>query len=300
MINKIFEVEHNPHYINRYLKFINSIKELGERTHLITEKHHILPSKLWPEFKNLRQNKWNMVKLTYREHFIAHLILFKCFCGNRKIKMLQALNFMMKHSKKSSVYQIKRTEWFLKFGKGENHPNFGNTHSPETRNKISEFRKNFTGWKHSKETKSKISNTKTGKLRSEETKKKISESHIGKILSSETKEKISKTTTGKIVSEETKAKMSESRKGEKHPLFGKTHSDETRKKMSESHKGETSPMRGKTHSDETRKKMSEAHKGEKHPMFGKPRSEETKAKISESKKGKLRGPYKKKNPRILI
>ncbi len=88
-----------------------------------------------------------------------------------------------------------------------------------------------------------------GYKHSDESKRKMSESHKGKILSEETKRKMSdaakrnKKWLGKTHLEKTKRKMSESHKG-------KTHSEETKRKLSESKKG-------KTLSEETKRKMSE-------------------------------------------
>ena len=73
--------------------------------------------------------------------------------------------------------------------------------------------------------------------------------------SEETREKISKAKKGKPRPEETRKKISENNA---RYWEGKTHSEETRKKMSEAHKGENNPMYGKTLPEETRKKMSEA------------------------------------------
>ena len=98
----------------------------------------------------------------------------------------------------------------------------GNTHSEETRLKMSITTKNMgdsvkakisktlTGHEVSEETRNKISKAQIGKFVSEETRLKSSESHKGFQVSEETKDKIRKGNKGKIVSEETKAKMRES------------------------------------------------------------------------------------------
>jgi hypothetical protein len=70
--------------------------------------------------------------------------------------------------------------------KGKDHPNYGKSHSEETKRKISE---KLSGEKHPM----------YGKSHSEETKRKISEAHKGKI--------------GRLHSNETKRKMRESNKG---------------------------------------------------------------------------------------
>ena len=113
----------------------------------------------------------------------------------------------------------------------------------------------------------------SGFRHSEETRKKISESQKGE----------NNPMYGKKHSEESRKKISEALKGENHPMYGKTHSEETKKKMSEAQKGENNPMYGKTHSEEARKKISESQKGENNSMYGKTHSEEARKKMSEAR-----------------
>ena len=72
----------NLHYLQRYIKFIESRKNIKiiNMTHL----HHILPKSkdMFPEFKNLKDNQWNGINLTLREHYIAHWLLHKTFKGS--------------------------------------------------------------------------------------------------------------------------------------------------------------------------------------------------------------------------
>lgn len=92
------------------------------------------------------------------------------------------------------------------------------------------------GFNHSEETKSKISNAKTGIKLSEEHKKKIGKSNIGKNIgrkiSEETRNKISLACRGQKLSKETKNKMSESRMGKKNHFYGKKHSEDFKRKVS--------------------------------------------------------------------
>ena len=92
------------------------------------------------------------------------------------------------------------------------------------------------GFKHSEETRKKLSEARKGKHHTEETKKKMSEAQKGKPKSEETKKKLSEANKGKHHSEEAKKKMSESRKGKDNHRIGKHHSEETKAKMSESRK----------------------------------------------------------------
>ena len=74
---------------------------------------------------------------------------------------------------------------------------------------------NFSGLKHSEETKLKMS-----KPRTKEHKENISKAQLGSKLTKETKDKISKANKGKIRSLEAKIKMSMAKSGNNHPLFG--------------------------------------------------------------------------------
>lgn len=65
----------NLHYKNRYYKFINVIKSLGDRNLIgYTEIHHIVPRCLKGS-----DDKENLVELTLREHFLAHWLLWKAY-----------------------------------------------------------------------------------------------------------------------------------------------------------------------------------------------------------------------------
>lgn len=78
---------HNPHYLKRYHRFIkyclNSNPVLSNDTY--TEIHHICPKAkdLFPEYTNLKTYSWNSIKLTARQHIVAHVILWKCYGGSQ-------------------------------------------------------------------------------------------------------------------------------------------------------------------------------------------------------------------------
>ena len=58
------------------------------------EKHHIIPRCLGGT-----DDKDNLVKLTYREHFLCHKLLCKMYPGN--LKLVYAISFMVYSSKKN-------------------------------------------------------------------------------------------------------------------------------------------------------------------------------------------------------
>jgi hypothetical protein len=77
-----------PHY-SRYIKFIETrkLRTIPEETY--TERHHIVPISLGGS-----DDEVNIICLTAREHFIAHLILWKAYSGS----MLNAF-ILMAHAK---------------------------------------------------------------------------------------------------------------------------------------------------------------------------------------------------------
>jgi len=151
--------------------------------------------------------------------------------------------------------------------------------------------------------------TSKGYRHTEETKRKMSETRRGK----------NNPNYGKKHTEQTKKLMSKHRKGkctgEENPNYGKTFSAETRRKMSEArigkYTGKNSPHYGKPKSaehrrklrdaaknrlpfsEETKRKMGDSHRGAKNPNYGKTLSEEYRKKISDSRRGKCIG---KENP----
>lgn len=111
-----------------------------------TEKHHILPKCMGGKNEDN-----NYVLLTYREHYIVHLILHRIYPHNNKLTF--SVFKMSTIKSKSSKYKVSSRTYEA-------------------------LRKEFI-------------TINTGKVFSEETKKKISASQIGKKLSEEHKHKIS-------------------------------------------------------------------------------------------------------------
>lgn len=137
---------HNPHYLNRYWKFIQacSIANKGDDKYL--EKHHICPkaSDLFPEYKNFNKFTWNKVLLTYRQHFIAHWMLWKAY--KNFASQFYAFDCMSNISglSNSHTYKTLKTQrresmlgennyWHKNKYFGKDNPFFGKTHTQETK-----------------------------------------------------------------------------------------------------------------------------------------------------------------------
>lgn len=96
----------NKHFIRRYIKFITYYIN-NEEVELF-EKHHIYPSSLFPEYKNLRKFKWNKCNLPLRAHYLAHFMLAKA-CGGKMWFAFNQLSRLKKYIKYNSrLYEATR------------------------------------------------------------------------------------------------------------------------------------------------------------------------------------------------
>ena len=111
------------------------------------ETHHIIPRCLGGSNK-----KSNLVRLTAREHFIAHYLLAKIHGGRLWVPVYlmskDGSNSAKGHITKGRLYEtarIKHIEWMKAEFSGEGGPFFGKKHSKESRDKISKNRPRVYG-----------------------------------------------------------------------------------------------------------------------------------------------------------
>lgn len=178
------------------------------------ERHHIKPRCLGGT-----NDKKNIVRLTYREHFLAHWLLTKMTSGVAKQKMHLALARMCHRSGRQTRiiagWQYALARKANSTGLMGNKHLLGKRFSKKTRRRMSEVKK---GKKFSVSHRKKLSSAKMGNKyslghkHSATTRKKIADWHTGRVLSKETKLKIGLANSCIIVSEETRAKMRSSQK----------------------------------------------------------------------------------------
>lgn len=105
---------HNSHFLERYIKFIeNATPTLG-----YSESHHICPKAidLFIEFASFKKNPWNKIRLSARQHFIAHWMLRKAYGGSQNYAFVAMCTQKTKHQLgrnfkiPSSVYVRAKTE----------------------------------------------------------------------------------------------------------------------------------------------------------------------------------------------
>ena len=201
-----------------------------------SESHHILPRALGGS-----DDPINIVRLTAKEHFIAHLLLAKIHGG----PMITAVFLMSCYGRyRSRTYSYLRLQFSRRKSEGQvgtNNVMYGKSHSDETKNKMSIARLGVSI----------------------------------KPMSNQEKERRRKITGkdhpsfGRKASEETRMKLRECNGGENNPMYGKKHSQETKDKIGKSSAGRPSPLKGRSISEETKKKISEARKGRKYPRENK-------------------------------
>lgn len=111
------------------------IKNVREESIGYFENHHIVPRCMGGT-----DQKDNIVRLTAREHFIAHALLVKMYPSNRRITNAF---LMMKWNKTKNRYinsrlfeQLKK--YWVETHSGQHHHMYKQTHSVEARKKISE------------------------------------------------------------------------------------------------------------------------------------------------------------------
>ena len=191
------------------------------------ERHHIVPKSMGGG-----DNPENIVRLTAREHYLVHWMLFKIY----KNKQTLFAWYRMTHSRDGIERYTSRTFEYAKKYKAK---------------QMSEM---FTGIELTKEHTEKLSQAKKGKTYEEIGR---DESPLkGRKLSDDHKKKVSDSSRGRRHSESTKKQLSGLRVGDKNPMYGRPVSDETRAKLSESMKAvRKTPM-----SEETRAKLSAAMK----------------------------------------
>lgn len=103
---------HNPHYLNRYITFINNCQLKNLNISGYIENHHICPKAkdMFPQYNSFKEYPWNKVKLTARQHYIAHLLLWKTY-NNRSMTM--AVYYITKtkyHKMNSRLYESLKIE----------------------------------------------------------------------------------------------------------------------------------------------------------------------------------------------
>jgi hypothetical protein len=104
---------HNFHYLKRYISFITKCQLINVDYAGQTEGHHICPkaNDMFPEYIDFKEHPWNKAELTPRQHFVAHLILWKIY-PNFKSQRFAFWSMSNKMNiKKSKIYEVVHSEF---------------------------------------------------------------------------------------------------------------------------------------------------------------------------------------------
>ena len=194
--------------LNRYHRFIDRLR--NQVVDGYCEKHHILPRSLGGS-----DDPSNIIRLTVRQHYIAHWMLWKAYGG----AMAVAFDYMS-GIKRYGSRLTSRTVEALK---------------ADVSRRISER-------PVSDETREKQRQAKLGKKLTPEHIEKVRQTRIGVKLSDQWKVNISEAKRGRdngrlgcAMSEQTKQRIGDAQRGALNHMTGRKHSPETREKMRIAH-----------------------------------------------------------------
>jgi hypothetical protein len=204
----------SQHHYNRYQRFIGSLR--GQSVDGYAEVHHIVPRSLGGS-----DDADNLIRLTARQHFIAHWILARALGGSASRAFFMMSNFGKYGQVNSTTYQIARQEYAALAAVQM----AGRVMPPV----------------------------------SEETRKKQSQAKLGKKLSAEHVEKVRLAVLGRKMGPAFAAKVSEAKRGRSNGRNGCSMSEETKQRIGDAQRGALNHMAGRKHSPETKERMRIAH-----------------------------------------
>lgn len=149
-----------------------------------TERHHVIPRCLGGS-----NTPENLVKLTAKEHFLAHLLLIKMVALEHKRKMAYAVICFKRKNPRHSGRDVTNGKSYDR------------------------VRSLLSSLPVSEETSRRISLALTGKKRALSVSLAISKAHKGKTVSAESRQKMRAAKLGKTLSAETRSRMSRAKKG---------------------------------------------------------------------------------------
>jgi len=226
----------NNKYTKCYYNIIDRAKSRILPKEIYTEDHHIIPKSLGGS--NSKSNIVSLTAKEHRlAHILLTKMLAEPEHINKMWYaawlILRVKNdSQMRHMSKGKFYELAK----INFSKQMSIKHKGKVVSEETRKKMSESRKKHAGPNKGKpmseEQKQKLSKAHTGKVVAQSTINKILESRKGYKHSEETKKKISAGQLGKLMP----AKTAEQKRTVSEKLKGRVMSEETKRKMSEARK----------------------------------------------------------------
>lgn len=182
----------SQHHFRRYTQFIDSLR--GQSVSGYAEVHHVVPRSLGGS-----DGADNLIRLTARQHYVAHWMLARAMGGSAARAFFMMSNLGKYGQVNSTTYAMARQEYATQV-------------SQQLKGKPSQC------------------------PFSDETKQKMREAKLGRKLTPEHIEKVRQTRIGKKMPPEFGKKISEAKRGVATRGFGWSHSLETRARVSESNR----------------------------------------------------------------
>jgi len=204
----------SAHHYSRYQRFIGSLR--GQSVDGYAEVHHIVPRSLGGS-----DDADNLIKLTARQHYIAHWMLARALGGSASRAFFMMSNFGKYGQVNSTTYQIARQEYALLV-------------RDQMRGKVMP-------------------------PVSLETREKQRQAKLGRKLTPQHIENVRLAMTGRKMGEVFAKRVSEAKRGKSNGRLGHSVSEATKKRIGDAQRGILNHMAGRKHSPETREKMRLAH-----------------------------------------
>lgn len=205
----------SQHHYNRYTRFIGSLR--GQSVDGYAEVHHIVPRSLGGS-----NDADNLIRLTARQHFIAHWMLARAIGGSAARAFFMMSNFGKYGQVNSTTYAIARQEYA---------------------EQVSQQLKQYPNVP----------------LFTESHREKLRQAKLGRSLREDTKQKLRVAMLGQKRGPEFSAKVSEAKRGRGNGRSGHVMSAQTKQRIGDAQRGALNHMTGRKHSPETREKMRIAH-----------------------------------------
>jgi hypothetical protein len=181
----------SQHHYQRYQRFIDALK--GQSVDGYAEVHHIVPRSLGGS-----DDAGNLIRLTARQHYVAHWMLARAIGGSASRSFFMMSNFGKYGRVNSATYEIGRKEYSKLVGEQMR----GRVMPPV----------------------------------SDETRAKQRQAKLGRKLTPEHIEKIRLAVLGRKMGPEFAAKVSEAKRGRGNSRNGFVTSEETKRKMAEANR----------------------------------------------------------------
>jgi hypothetical protein len=127
---------YDERHLSRYLKFLDFCNHYNKKRGYedVYVAHHICPRQMFPQYASFKHFPWNKILLTERQHFLAHIMLWKAYKNKSMAFAANMLSNFMGVRYTSRLYEECRKE----FRKNISECNKGKRRNSEEKERMSE------------------------------------------------------------------------------------------------------------------------------------------------------------------